>query len=98
MRQLDTMVSNGEPLMKSIDKLGISYSNYNYWQKKRGVKSSRKKRGPAAAAATATSSGRGVLGVLDDMKANRASRSEHEKAIHALDAKFNQLKAKLGRG
>lgn len=92
--QLETMRSAGEPLMKALEKLGISYSNYNYWQKKSGAKSTGK-RGRGAAVGTG---GRGVMGVLDAMKKNRADRDDHEKAIRALDAQFSQLKSKLGRG
>ncbi|HRI88801.1 MAG TPA: hypothetical protein PLJ47_00960 [Candidatus Hydrogenedentes bacterium] len=88
--QLESLRNSGEPLMKALSKLGISYSNYNYWLKKIGGGKKTGKRGRPAGGA------KGVLGLLDEMKANRAERDQHEKAISALDAKFSQLKKRLG--
>jgi hypothetical protein len=89
--QVEVLRRGGEPLMKALAKLGISYSNYNYWVKKRG--------GAGGGKGRAASGGRGgVFSVLDEMRANRAERQELEKKVRALDVKFNQLKFKLSRG
>ena len=89
--KVEAMKNAGEPLMKALAKLGISYSNYNYWTKKRGGGAGRGK-------AVAASGGRGgVFSVLDEMRANRAERQQLEKSIRALDTKFNKLKFKLSR-
>ncbi len=91
--QVEALRGGGEPLMKALAKLGISYSNYNYWVKKRGGGGTGGGKGRAA------SGGRGgVFSVLDQMRANRAERQELDKKIRALDVKFNQLKFKLSRG
>ena len=92
--QVDDLVKAGEPLMKSLDKLGISYSNYNYWVKKRGSSQSTGRKGGGRPAGSSKS---GVFSVLDEMRANRAQKQELEKQIRTLDAKFNQLKFKLSR-
>lgn len=87
--KVEAMRKAGEPLMKALAKLGISYSNYNYWTKKRGG-------GGAGRGKRAAGTSGGVFSVLDEMRANRAERQQLEKSIRALDTKFNQLKAKLG--
>ncbi len=92
--QVDELVKSGEPLMKSLDKLGISYSNYNYWVKKRGSGDSAGRKGRGRPAGTSKG---GVFSVLDEMRANRAEKQELEKQMRALDVKFNQLKFKLSR-
>jgi hypothetical protein len=91
--QIDSLRKAGEPLMKVLEKLGISYSNYNYWAKKRGGGESGRGKGRASGGDTRG----GVFSVLDEMRANRAERHELEKKLRALDTKFNQLKFKLSR-
>src|SRR5262249_50688296 len=90
--QVEKMRSDGEPLMKALGKLGISYSNYNYWVKKRGSGGGAGIRGRAMG----TTRG-GVLSIIDEMRRNRSDRQQLEKQVRALDVRFNQLKFKLGR-
>lgn len=92
MAEVNKLRKAGEPLLKALEKLGISYSNYNYWVKKRGGGGAGRGRGRAAGSAKG-----GVFSVLDEMRANRAERHELEKQVRALDIKFNQLKFKLSR-
>lgn len=92
--QVNDLVKAGEPLMKSLDKLGVSYSNYNYWIKKRGGSDGAGSKGRGRPAGSSKS---GVFSVLDEMRANRAQKQELEKQIRTLDVKFNQLKFKLSR-
>ncbi|NUM52630.1 MAG: hypothetical protein HUU46_03200 [Candidatus Hydrogenedentes bacterium] len=92
LSQVEVLKKAGEPLMKALAKLGISYSNYNYWVKKRGGTGAGRGKGRAAGGTRG-----GVFSVLDEMRANRAARHELEKQMRALDTKFNQLKFKLSR-
>lgn len=91
--QVASMRKAGEPLMKALEKVGISYSNYNYWVKKRGGGASAGRgRGRGAGAARG-----GVMVIIEEIRKNREERQKLEQQLRALDSRFNQLRARLAK-
>lgn len=91
--QVASLRKAGEPLMKALEKVGISYSNYNYWVKKRGGGSAG--RGPGRGTGAARG---GVMAIIEEIRKNREEHQKLEQRLRALDSRFNQLRARLAKG
>lgn len=89
LSEIGSLTSAGSTLTAALKKVGVSYSNYNYWRKRQGgasVKAGRRGGRPHKSS---------VLNTLQAMTNNRAQRQQLEKQLQQLDARFNELKRKL---
>jgi len=100
----------GISIARALREMGVSPSNYAYWRKKYGAEMAAV--GAAAnramdvvrsftskASAAAAPTGSAILELLEEMTENRKKRQEledTEKRIQVLDARFEELRKRLG--
>ncbi len=88
LHQIDTMVANGATIKDALKKIGVSYSNYNYWRKREGApsKGGRGKGSPGKSS---------VVALLNEMTENRRQAESARKSVANLDLRFEKLKKQL---
>jgi len=97
MKKMGELRQAGSTITDALGHLGISYSNYDYWSKKMGIRipgvGRRRRKGSRGSRKGSTES------VLQAMLENRRERAKLENAakkISELDAGFEALRKRLG--
>jgi hypothetical protein len=88
--QIDALCRQGATIKSALAQVGVSYSNYNYWTKKRAGVARLGGRGKRGGRATS------VVAVLNRMASNRREREQLERRIASLDALYAGMKRSLG--
>jgi len=90
LKEIGAEVSEGSTIKDALKRAGVSYSNYNYWKKREGTASKRRRR------RVSVSGGRNsVMALLKEMTENRRQADSARKSLVVLDARFEKLKKQL---